>query len=314
MKWIVPVAFVLGAVAGVSAASAHPGLEVKEARIGAGYKAVIKIPHGCDKSATTKVRVQIPEGMIAVKPMPKPGWTVETVRGPYARSYPFYHGAQLSEGVREIVWTGRLPDDYFDEFVFSGFLADSLQEGATLYFPIYQDCEKGSHAWIEVPAAGQSAHQLASPAVGLKLLASGKKATSYRIGALVVEAPWARATPAGVQVGAGYVKVTNTGSEPDRLVGGSLASAATVEIHETQMVGDVAKMRRVDKGLEIKPGQSVELAPHGHHLMLMGLKQPLKDGDVLQGTLVFEKAGTLAVEFRVRPAGSAAGGGGHSHH
>jgi copper(I)-binding protein len=116
-----------------------------------------------------------------------------------------------------------------------------------------------------------------------------------------------------VQVGAGYLKVTNTGSEPDRLIGGSLASAANMEIHETQMVGDVAKMRRVDKGIEVKPGQTVELAPHGYHLMLMGLKQPLKDGDVLQGTLVFERAGTLAVEYRVRPAGSQAGGG-HTHH
>jgi periplasmic copper chaperone A len=312
MKWIVPVAFIIGAVADMSAAVAHPGLEVKEAKIGAGYKAVIKIPHGCEKSATTKVRVQIPEGVIAVKPMPKPGWSIETVRGPYARSYPFYHGAVLTEGVREIVWSGRLPDDYYDEFVFSGFLADSLQADTTLYFPIHQDCEKGSYAWIEVPAAGQSAHQLASPAIGLKLLASDKKAASYKIGSLVVEAPWARATPAGAQVGAGYLKVTNTGSEPDRLIGGSLANAATVEIHETQVVGDVAKMRRADKGIEIKPGQTVELAPHGYHLMLMGLKQPHKDGDVLQGTLVFERAGTLAIEYRVRPAG--AQGGGHTHH
>jgi periplasmic copper chaperone A len=312
MKWIMPVAFLLGAVADMSAAVAHPGLEVKEAKIGAGYKAVIKIPHGCEKSATTKLRVQIPQGMIAVKPMPKPGWTIETVRGPYARSYPFYHGAQLSEGVREIIWKGSLPDDYFDEFVFVGFLADSLQADTTLYLPIYQDCEKGSHAWIEVPAAGQSAHQLASPAVGLKLLASDKKTATYQIGALVVDTPWARATPAGVQVGAGYLKVTNTGSEPDRLIGGSLADAASVEMHETQMTGDVAKMRRVDKGVEIKPGQSVEFAPGGYHLMLMGLKQPLKNGDVVQGTLVFERAGTLTLEYHVRPAGSQAGG--HTHH
>lgn len=312
MKWLVSVAFLLGAVADMSAAFAHPGLEVKEAKIGASYKAVIKIPHGCEKSATTKLRVQIPEGVIAVKPMQKPGWSIETVRGPYARSYPYYHGAQLTEGVREIIWSGSLSDDYFDEFVFAGFLADSLQAGTTLHFPIHQDCEKGSHAWIEVPAAGQSAHQLASPAVGLKLLASDKKTAAYKIGALVVDAPWARATPAGAQVGAGYLKVTNTGSEPDRLVGGSLANAASVEMHETQMTGGVAKMRRVDNGVEIKPGQSIEFAPGGYHLMLVGLKQPLKNGDVLPGTLVFERAGTLTLEYRVRPAGSQAGG--HTHH
>ena len=312
MQWIVSIVFVLGAVAGMSAACAHPGLETKEAKIGASYKAVIKIPHGCQTSATTKVRVQIPEGVIAVKPMPKPGWIIAMVRGPYAQSYPYYHGAVLTEGVREIVWSGSLPDDHFDEFVFSGFLADSLQADTMLYFPIYQDCEKGSHAWIEVPAAGQSAQQLASPAVAVKLLASDKKATTYKIGGLVVAAPWARATPAGVPVAAGYLRVTNTGAAPDRLIGGSLAVAVGVEVHETQMVGDVAKMRRMDKGVEIKPGQTVELAPHGFHLMLVGLKQALQEGDVVQGTLVFERAGTLALAYRVRAAVSPAGT--HTHH
>jgi len=135
MQWIVSIVFVLGAVAGMSAACAHPGLETKEAKIGASYKAVIKIPHGCQTSATTKVRVQIPEGVIAVKPMPKPGWTIAMVRGPYAQSYPYYHGAVLTEGVREIVWSGSLPDDHFDEFVFSGFPGGQLAGRHDAVFP-----------------------------------------------------------------------------------------------------------------------------------------------------------------------------------
>ncbi len=108
------------------AACAHPTLERQEATIGAPYKAVVRVPHGCEGSPTVRVRVQIPEGVIGVKPMPKPGWTIETTRGAYAEAHPYYHGAVLKEGVREIVWNGRLADDNYDEFVFVGFMAKTL--------------------------------------------------------------------------------------------------------------------------------------------------------------------------------------------
>src|SRR5689334_8438576 len=87
--------------------AAHPSFQVREARIGAPYRAAVAIPHGCEGSATVKLGVVIPEGVIGVKPMPKPGWSVSTVRGPYARSYPFYHGQTLSEGVKEVIWSGK---------------------------------------------------------------------------------------------------------------------------------------------------------------------------------------------------------------
>ena len=294
--------------------SAHPSLQAREATVGASYKAVISIPHGCDGSPTVKVRVQIPEGVIGVKPMPKPGWTVSTVRGPYARSYPYYHGQALAEGVKEIVWSGNLADDYFDEFVFSGFLADSLPAGTTLYFPTFQDCEKGGYRWIEVPAPGQSAHALAAPAPGLMLRPAQKTAAAktYKIAALVIEAPWARATPAGASVAGAYLKITNTGEQSDRLIGGSMPNAADVEVHEMTMTDGVMKMRRLQTGLEIKPGQSVELKPGGYHLMVVGLKEALKDGQTVKGTLVFEKAGTIEVEYGVAPIGAPSGG--HAHH
>lgn len=303
-------------------ASAHPGLEPREAAVGASMKAVIKIPHGCSGSATTKVRVLIPEGVIGAKPMVKPGWTVETIRGAYARSYPYYHGAQLTEGVKEIAWTGKLPDDFFDEFVFQAFLHDSLAAGATLNFPTYQECEKGSHAWIEVPKAGQDAHALAQPAPGLKLLPAKAKgtasaeSTTYKVGALVIESPWARATPDGARTGGAYLTITNTGTAPDRLIGGTLPGADSVEVHEMSMADNVMRMRRLDKGLEIKPGAKVELKPGGFHLMFMGLRDGLKEGKPLKGTLVFEKAGTVEVEYRIAPLGARApaAGGGHSHH
>src|ERR1700752_3200756 len=91
-----------GAVLFVSASSAHVTLEIKEAPVGAPYKAVLRVPHGCEGAATTSLRVRVPEGVIAVKPMPKPGWKIDTVKGKYEKTYSYFHGAKLSEGVTEI--------------------------------------------------------------------------------------------------------------------------------------------------------------------------------------------------------------------
>lgn len=156
-------------VLGIPAAEAHVTLEQGEAVIGSTYKAVLRVPHGCDGSATLKVRVKVPEGMFGVKPMPKAGWTLETVKGKYAATYTL-HGAPVSEGVVEIVWSGNLPDDYYDEFVLRGTLADSLTPGERLYFPVVQECENGAERWIDIPAAGADPHSLKYPAPGLKLL------------------------------------------------------------------------------------------------------------------------------------------------
>src|SRR6476661_7001803 len=102
-----------------SPAGAHITLEGKQAAVGGYYKAVFAVPHGCAGSATIKIRVQIPEGVIAVKPMPKAGWNIDTINGKYSAEYD-YHGSKMSEGVKEVVWSGgKLPDQYYDEFVIS---------------------------------------------------------------------------------------------------------------------------------------------------------------------------------------------------
>lgn len=304
-----------------SFAFAHVTLETREARAGTSYKAVLKVPHGCDGAATVKVRVQIPEGVIAVKPMPKAGWQIETVKGAYAKSYPYFHGEQLSEGVKEIVWSGgKLPDEHYEEFVFSSFLAGELKSGP-LYIPVTQGCEKGEASWTQIPAPGQDAHALKAPAPAVIILAqhsgAAPAANVFKAGALTIEAPWARATPGGAQVAGGFMKITNSGAEPDRLVGGSVPFAGRFEVHEMAMDGGVMKMRET-KGLEIKPGQTVELKPGGYHVMFMDLKSGLKEGQTVKGTLVFEKAGKIEVEFKVGPIGGGApaggAGGGHSHH
>lgn len=134
----------------------------------------------------------------------------------------------------------------------------------------------------------------------------------FKAGAIKVEAPWIRATPAGAQVAGGYMKIENAGKEADRLLGGTTAIAGKFEIHEMKMSGSVMRMRELDKGLELRPGQSVELKPGSYHAMLTDLKQPAKAGDKVKGTLVFEKAGKVEIEYTVR--GMAGGAGGSSSH
>ena len=164
-----------GATIVLSCASAHITLESQEAPVGASYKAVMRVPHGCDGSATTAIRVRLPEGVIAVKPMPKPGWRLDTVTGKYPKPFTL-RGAKVTEGVTEIAWSaGKLADAHYDEFVFMSVLADELDAGKTIYFPVVQECEKGIHRWIEIPKdGGNSGHGHgegnAEPAPGLKLL------------------------------------------------------------------------------------------------------------------------------------------------
>jgi uncharacterized protein YcnI len=166
--------FVLGAAGAAlftCAAFAHVTLETREASVGAPYKAVLRVPHGCEGTGTIALRIRVPDGMIAVKPMPKPGWKIDTVTGKYSKTYNFFHGAKLSEGVTEVSFTGgNLPDAYYDEFVITGFLAGDLEAGKLLYFPVVQECEKGVHRWIEIPAAGKSSGDYPEPAPALKLL------------------------------------------------------------------------------------------------------------------------------------------------
>jgi hypothetical protein len=137
-------------------------------------------------------------------------------------------------------------------------------------------------------------------------------AAVYRLGALVIEAPWARATPGGAKVAGGFMRITNSGTAPDRLVGGAFSAAARVEVHEMAVADGVMKMRELAAGLEIRPGETVELKPGGYHVMFMDLARQLKAGESVAGTLVFEKAGRIDVVFTVAPIG-ARGPRGMSH-
>ena len=123
-------------------------------------------------------------------------------------------------------------------------------------------------------------------ALALIGLASPAFAHEYKVGSLVLTHPWTRATPPGAEVAAAYVKIANTGDAPDRLIGVSSPTAETGEyLDEMKMDGDVMQMRKLEGGLEIAPGATVELKPGSFHGMLMNLKESLREGHCDQSDL-----------------------------
>jgi uncharacterized protein YcnI len=160
----------IAATLAAAPASAHVTLEGKQAAIGADYKAVFIVPHGCAGSPTVKLRVQIPEGVIATEARPVDGWKLDTVKGNYANEYDV-KGAKVSEGIKEVAWSGgRLPDKTRQDFVIETYLTDSLRPNTTLHFPVVQECEQGVSRWIEIPPEGADhAHEGKWPAPGVRL-------------------------------------------------------------------------------------------------------------------------------------------------
>lgn len=161
----------IGLLAGVSSASAHAVLDQWTAPAGSWYKAVITATHGCKGSPTHTVRIQIPLGVKATKPMPKYGWEVEVVVKELDEPYEL-HERTITEDVRELIWRGGpLPNEYIDEFVFQVLLPE--EPGQVVYFKTIQECEEGFNRWIEIPEEGQSPWDLREPAPGLTLTEPG---------------------------------------------------------------------------------------------------------------------------------------------
>ncbi len=164
---------------------------------------------------------------------------------------------------------------------------------------------------------------LATLALGLATLVTPAIAADVTVGSIAVNQPWTRVTPPGAKVAGGFMTITNTGKDADRLVGGSADIAGRLEVHEMSMDGGVMKMRELAGGLEIKPGQSVVLKPGSYHVMFMDLKTSPAAGTPVKGTLKFEKAGSVAVAYDVAPlgakspddkGGSGSKGGNHGQH
>lgn len=131
-------------------AGAHAVIEQKDAESGSYYKGVISISHGCEGSATTKVTIDIPNGLRGAKPMPKAGWQLDVVKSQLAKPYQS-HGKTVVEDVTQISWYGNtLAHNHFDEFVFRGQIG--VGTGTRLYFPVRQECVVGELNWNQKPA------------------------------------------------------------------------------------------------------------------------------------------------------------------
>jgi periplasmic copper chaperone A len=138
--------------------------------------------------------------------------------------------------------------------------------------------------------------------------AAPARAADYDVGPIHISQPWARATPKGASAAAAYMTVTNNGTAPDRLSCISSDASAQCQIHTMTMEDGVMKMRPVEGGLEIKPGETVTLKPSSFHVMLTSLKHGLEQGKTVKATLKFERAGTVDVEYPIAAIGAAAPG------
>ena len=132
-------------------------------------------------------------------------------------------------------------------------------------------------------------------ALPLLLLAAG----SAFAGQLTVKSAWARATPPGVTMGVVYFQLENGGTKSDRLLKIKTSVATSAGVHRTEIVDDIARMREVAV-LHVAPGEKIEFAPGGYHVMLMGLKKPLVAGQKFQLELLFEVAGPRKVAVVIR--------------
>ena len=137
---------------------AHVTLAVQQAPIGAEYKAIFRVPHGCKGSATVKLTVEMPGGIVGVKAAAETRMANRNCQRPYDKPHRLDR-SEVSEGVKTVTWFGgSLPDDYYDEFVLIGYLDKRLQPGSRLYFPTIQTCKQGSDSWVEIPTSGKSSH------------------------------------------------------------------------------------------------------------------------------------------------------------
>lgn len=158
---------------------------------------------------------------------------------------------------------------------------------------------------------GRSSGFLAALGLAAALLSTTASAHDYKVGALEIDHPWSRATLPGAKVAAGYLTVKNGGAEADRLIAVSATISGKGEVHEMTVKDGVMTMRPLAGGVEIPAGGEVKLEPGSYHIMFLELKEPAVEGVKFQGTLTFEKAGTVDVEFSVEKPGGKAD---HSQH
>lgn len=288
---------VLAVASGLAASPVTARVVLSQSTFEAGvnFAAFFKVERGCGSSPTTALRVQIPDG-VAVLDLPgKPGWTVSAERA--------------GDRVTAVTWQGRLESAQADQF---GLLVKLPSRPGPLYFAAVQRCAGQEIRWTDIRATG-----VAHPAPMVTLVAAAPNA-HHHASPIAIERPWSRATPPGAQTAVGYLTIVNHGTEADVLVAASSPQAARIEFHQTTITDGVVRMRPATSGVTVPAGGTIELKPDGgYHLMLGGLKVPLRSGTMLPVTLRFAKAGSIEVVFAVEPIGargpSTGGASEHNH-
>lgn len=128
-------------------------------------------------------------------------------------------------------------------------------------------------------------------------------AHEIKFGNLVIHHPWSRQSPMAADVAAGFMTITNAGKDDDRLVKATAGISKSVQIHDMKMAGDVMKMEELPDGVVIPAGATVTFRPKALHLMFVGLHRQVMEGEEFSGTLTFEKAGTVTVDYEVAAPG-----------
>lgn len=286
-------------------ALAHVSLSEQQARPGTPYNAHFKVGHGCDGSPTTALTITMPDGVSAVRPQEKSGWSAKTVR----------------EGSKVIAVTfagGRLAGDMPGEFVIAMTLPG--KEGP-LAFPVLQTCEKGTENWAELPAA--DGHKLQSPAPVLTLTKTpvnkdggmdmagmnmpGMKMNGANMpgmgggpapAGVTVKDAWIRALPG---TSGGYFTLHNGGGKPVVLTGADSPGCGMLMIHKSEDKGGMSSMSHVSE-VPVAAGADVQFTPGGFHLMCMDTKPAVTPGATVPVTLSFKDGGQLTTQFAVRNA------------
>lgn len=152
---------------------------------------------------------------------------------------------------------------------------------------------------------------LSAAVLAVSLAATPSFAHDYKVGSIEIGHPWSRATPSTAPSAGGFLTLANKGDAPDRLISIQSPAAKQAELHEMKMDGAVMRMRELENGVALAPGQTVELKPGGYHVMFIDLKAPFVKGQKVPATLVFEKAGKVDVEFEVDALGATQPSGQH---
>jgi uncharacterized protein YcnI len=148
---VIGAAVAFGIFGGANPANAHVVFDQNTAPAGGYFKAVLLVPHGCEASPTTTLRVQIPENIYVVRPQQKTGWDVQIVKKPLSPPVAGPHGKTITDKITEIIWSnGNLADEFYDEFGLIVKLPDQ-PAGTKLVFPVVQQCTKGESRWVSPP-------------------------------------------------------------------------------------------------------------------------------------------------------------------